>query len=200
MPRRSKDPNKPKGKMAAYTFFVQSEREAMRIRNKENGKSDMPGGNTSFAKFCSEKWKCLDDAKKAPFLKLAEADKERYEKEMATYVPSEDNEASNDNTETPKTKKSRKRKRHVDENHPKRNKAAFMFFCDDHRSKVSESQPELKITEVSKVLGKMWAAIDPEKKEIYNKMAGEDRERYAKEMEEYRKTTSEDTSSAKKQK
>ena len=74
-----------------------------------------------------------------------------------------------------------------------------MFFCDDHRSKVSESQPELKITEVSKVLGKMWAAIDSEKKEIYNKMAEEDRERYAKEMEEYRKINNVDTSSAKKQ-
>lgn len=45
----------------------------------------------------------------------------------------------------------------------------------------------------------MWAAIDSEKKEIYNKMAEEDRERYAKEMEEYRKINNVDTSSAKKQ-
>lgn len=86
----------------------------MRIRNRENGKDD--SSIPSFAelsKFCSEKWKCLDETKKAPFYKLAEEDKARYDKEMATYVPSEDDE-------TPK--KSRKRKRKVDENHPKRNK------------------------------------------------------------------------------
>ncbi|CAB4041055.1 high mobility group DSP1-like [Paramuricea clavata] len=112
MPRPKKDPNKPKGKMTSYAFFVQSEREAMRIRSKENGKDEMPS-LSELSKFCSEKWKCLDEAKKAPFVKLAEKDKARYDEEMASYVPSEDDQ-------TPK--KSRKRKRQVDENHPKRNK------------------------------------------------------------------------------
>lgn len=113
MPRPKKDPKKPKGKMTAYAFFVQSEREAMRIQNKENGTDDMPS-LSELSKFCSEKWKCLDENKKAPFLKLAEEDKARYNEEMATYIPSEDEQ-------TPT--KSRKRKRQVlDENHPKRNK------------------------------------------------------------------------------
>ena len=113
MPRQKKDPNKPKGKMSAYAFFVQSEREAIRSRYKESGKDEGMPSLSELSKFCSEKWKCLDDSKKTPFLKLAAEDKARYEEEMATYVPSEDDE-------TPK--KSRKRKRQVDENHPKRNR------------------------------------------------------------------------------
>ena len=77
-----------------------------------------------------------------------------------------------------------------------------MFFCDDERPKVRESQPHLAMTEISKVLGKKWAEIESAKKEKYNKMAGDDRERYAKEMEEYKKTTLEveDNPSMKKQK
>lgn len=111
MPRTKKDPNKPKGKMSAYAFFVQSEREAIRIRNKESGKDEVPS-LSELSKFCSEKWKCLDDSKKVPFYELAKEDKARFDEEMASYVPSEDEQ-------TPK--KTRKRKRQ-DENHPKRNK------------------------------------------------------------------------------
>ena len=190
MPRQKKDPNKPKGKMSAYAFFVQSEREAIRSRYKDSGKEGMPS-LSELSKFCSEKWKCLDDSKKTPFLKLAADDKARYDEEMATYVPSEDDE-------TPK--KSRKRKRQVDENHPKRNRSAFMFFCDDERPKVRESQPELAMTEISKVLGKKWAEIESSMKEKYTKQAEDDRERYAKEMENYKKTALLENPSTKKQK
>ena len=102
--------------MSAYAFFVQSEREAIRLRRKENDKDEGMPSSSELSKFCTEKWKCLDDAKKSPFLKLAADDKARYDEEMAVYVPSEDE----DRHETPK--KSRKRKRQVDENHPKRNK------------------------------------------------------------------------------
>ena len=112
MARGKKDSNKPKGRTTAYAYFLQSEREAMRAGNKENGK-DVAQNIAELSRFCSEKWKCLDDAKKAPFYELAEADKRRYDQEMANYNPTEDEE-------TPK--KSRKRKRQDDENHPKRNK------------------------------------------------------------------------------
>ena len=80
---------------------------------KENGKDEGMPSFSELSKFCSEKWKCLDGSKKAPFLKLAKEDKARYDEEMAAYAPSDDDQ-------TPK--KSRKRKRQVDENHPKRNK------------------------------------------------------------------------------
>ena len=119
MPRNKKDPNKPKGRTTAYAYFVQNEREIIRATNKENGIEDTPSF-AELSKMCSEKWKALDDTKKSPFFKLAEADKARYDEEMANYVPS-DREEGREDEETP-VKKSRKRKRQADENQPKRNK------------------------------------------------------------------------------
>lgn len=76
-----------------------------------------------------------------------------------------------------------------------------MFFCDVERPKVRESQPDLSMTEISKVLGKMWAAMDDAAKDTFNKQAGEDRVRYTREMEDYKKTaSSDDTPSEKKKK
>lgn len=49
---KSKDVNKPKGRMSAYVYFVQTCREEEKKRN--------PGGTVGFAEFskeCSEKWK-----------------------------------------------------------------------------------------------------------------------------------------------
>lgn len=75
-----------------------------------------------------------------------------------------------------------------------------MFFCEEERPKVKESQPKLLMTEISKVLGKMWAEIDAADKEKFTKRAEDDRQRYTKEMEEYRKVALEDKPSLKKQK
>ena len=75
-----------------------------------------------------------------------------------------------------------------------------MFFCDVERPKVRESKPELIMTEISKVLGGMWSELDTAQKEKYKNMAENDRERYLKEMEEYKKTVSEDKPNTKKQK
>jgi hypothetical protein len=75
-----------------------------------------------------------------------------------------------------------------------------MFFCGDERPKIRESQPELAMTEISKVLGKMWAEIDTAGKAKYAKQAEDDRERYTKEMADYKKIASEDTPTVKKQK
>ena len=75
-----------------------------------------------------------------------------------------------------------------------------MFFCDEERPKVRESQPDLAMTAISKVLGKQWAEIDSSMKEKYIKQAEDDRERYAKEMENYKKTALQENPSTKKQK
>lgn len=195
MARGKKDPNKPKGRTTAYAYFIQSEREAIRTRNKEDGQ-DVTPSFIELSKFCSEKWKCLDDTKKAPFFTLATVDKTRYDQEMANYTPPSEDEAE----ETPK--KSRKRKRQKDdaENRPKRNKSAYLFFCDEERPKVRESQPGLAMTEVAKVLGGFWSSLDEIRKEKFTKLAAEDKARYSKQMQEYQQKPSEDdVSSVKKQ-
>lgn len=77
MPRKSdKDPNKPKGRTSAYAFFVQDMKET-------------PDGQslkfTEFSKFCSDRWKKMDEDDRQKYVELSEEDKTRYKKEMATY-------------------------------------------------------------------------------------------------------------------
>lgn len=46
------DPKKPKGKMSAYAFFVQTCREEHKKKNPE-----VPVNFAEFSKKCSERWK-----------------------------------------------------------------------------------------------------------------------------------------------
>lgn len=48
------DPKKPKGKMSAYAFFVQTCREEHKKKNPE-----VPVNFAEFSKKCSERWKVL---------------------------------------------------------------------------------------------------------------------------------------------
>ncbi|MBZ3874255.1 High mobility group protein B2 [Sciurus carolinensis] len=78
------DPNKPRGKMSSYAFFVQEEH-----------KKKHPDSSVNFAEFskkCSERWKKLGEmwseqsAKdKQPYEQKAAKQKEKYEKDNAAY-------------------------------------------------------------------------------------------------------------------
>ena len=72
-----------------------------------------------------------------------------------------------------------------DENAPKKPMSAYMFFSAKKRPEIREAQPELKMTEVAKVLGERWKEASPESKAKYSKKADKDKERYNVEMETY---------------
>jgi hypothetical protein len=79
-----KEMNKPKGRMSAYTFFVQKCRDEHR--------KAYPNENANFSEFskkCAEKWKTMTDSEKTKFAAQAEVDKQRFEREMAVYQPGE---------------------------------------------------------------------------------------------------------------
>merc|ERR1711909_128004 len=95
-----KDPNKPRGKMSSYAFFVQTCREEHRKKH--------PDEQVVFAEFskkCAEKSKNMNGKEKGRFEEMAAKDKARYEREMTHYIP-------------PKGEKGRKRRRTKDPNAP----------------------------------------------------------------------------------
>ncbi|KAL6092691.1 hypothetical protein STEG23_012347 [Scotinomys teguina] len=65
------DPKKPKGRMTAYAFFVQTCREEHKKKNPE-----VPVNFAEFSKKCSERWKTISFKKKSKFDEMAKADKE----------------------------------------------------------------------------------------------------------------------------
>ena len=93
--RAKKDPNAPKKAKNGYIFYQQAARKQNKTEGKkkvfltEDGKFDMAA--------CGASWTALED--KSKFQKLAEADKKRYEKEMAVYTANKGNAAEEEPTQ-----------------------------------------------------------------------------------------------------
>mmetsp|Transcript_10420 Transcript_10420/g.10410 ORF Transcript_10420/g.10410 Transcript_10420/m.10410 type:complete len:112 (-) Transcript_10420:33-368(-) len=64
---------------------------------------------------------------------------------------------------------------------PKKPKSAFMFFSQERRITLKTEQPDLKITEQSKVIGAEWGKLSDADKAPYAEKASQDKERYIKE-------------------
>lgn len=164
-----KDPNKPRGKMSSYAFFVQTCREEHRKKH--------PSDKVQFAEFskkCAEKWKTMGPKEKKRFEEMAEKDKARYDREMSTYDPPGGMEG-----------KGKKRKRTKDPNAPKRALSAFFFFCNEERPAVRKVLPEGSgVGDVAKELGKRWEQV--KERSRFETLAAGDRARYEKEMAIYK--------------
>jgi len=133
-------------------------------------------------KAAGEAWKAMSDADKKKYQDMADKDKIRHSKEMESYVPSE--------TSGPSKKKGKKAKKEKDPNKPKRNLSAYFFFTGENRAEVIKTEFKgdgSKVTLVMKALAAKWKTLDAVAKEKYERMAEQDKERYANAMEEYKK-------------
>jgi hypothetical protein len=78
--RAKKDPNAPKRFLTAYFYYLQSIRSEL--------KREFPEAKvTEIARIGGERWRSLSESEKAPFLRMSEKDKQRYEREMSNYDP-----------------------------------------------------------------------------------------------------------------
>ena len=74
-------------------------------------------------------------------------------------------------------KRRRKKKKIKDPNAPKRCMSAFFWFSQDERSSVKVAHPGYAVGDIAKELARRWAALTPEQKVKYDKLAAEDRAR-----------------------
>lgn len=151
---QEKDPNKPKRAMTAFMCFSKEQRPNVVAKNP-----DLKFGEVG--KTIGRLWNDLSEDDKQPYVEVAKADKERYEKEMSTYVP--------------RTKDGKAPK-------PKRAMTAYLFFCKAHRDEVKEAYPELKMIEIQKKLGERWKRATDQEKVPFVKQAQADRKRYDEEV------------------
>ncbi len=182
--RKKKDPNAPKKALSAFILFSNAKRAEVTAELKA-ANPDMKGV-AEVGKKLGEMWKALSDAEKEPFNKMAADDKERYAKAMEGYTPPE-------GSDEPEPKKGKKAKAKKDPNAPKKALSAFILFSNAKRAEVTAelkaANPDVKgVAEVGKKLGEMWKALSDAEKEPFNKMAADDKERYAKAMEDYKLT------------
>ena len=157
---------------SAYIFFVKDKRASIAIENPDMKFTDI-------SKEVGKQWKSLSEKNKAKYIKLAEADKERFLKDVEVYgKPSRKAKG-----EGKKGKKEKKEKKpHA--------KSAYIFFVQDKRASVVNENPEMKFTDISREMGKMWRAMGEKQKAKYVKLAEADKERVIalkKELEKEKK-------------
>ena len=71
-------------------------------------------------------------------------------------------------------------KKPSDPTKPKRPLNAFMMFAGERRKQIKKENSELKVTEISKLLGQEWKAMSEDEKSPYTKEAKRLKEIYDK--------------------
>ena len=59
------------------------------------------------------------------------------------------------------------------------------MYLADHREEIKAANPELKVTEITKIASEKWKELDEETKNLYNSKHEAAREEYLAQMEEY---------------
>jgi len=91
--------------------------------------------------------------------------------------------AASGNSTCRKKKKDRIRKR--DPNHPKPNWSGYNFFFAEQHARLKALHPD-KDREISKMIGELWNKLNEEERGVYQDFGLKDKERYKKEMQEYK--------------
>eukprot|EP00745_Piridium_sociabile_P012208 TRINITY_DN1894_c0_g2_i2.p2 TRINITY_DN1894_c0_g2~~TRINITY_DN1894_c0_g2_i2.p2 ORF type:complete len:106 (+),score=9.51 TRINITY_DN1894_c0_g2_i2:2090-2407(+) len=76
--RAKKDPNQPKRPQTAYFAFLDERRTSVRQKNPESTIKELSG-------ILGAQWRELTEEEKAPFQRIADEDRRRYETEMTVY-------------------------------------------------------------------------------------------------------------------
>jgi hypothetical protein len=162
--KKKKRKDGPKKAKSPYLFFCEDERPKI--------KKQKPDLNpTQTLSECGMRWKLISDKPKQikKYQDLFVKDKERYEKEMENYTPSDDSDDSD-----AKTKKKKN-------NGLKKNKTPYLYFCEDERIKIKEEGLNINPKDMFGELSKRWKEFqnsEPDELEKYKKMAAEDKTRY----------------------
>jgi len=69
---------------------------------------------------------------------------------------------------------------------PKRPRTAFLLFSVDKRESVIQAQPNLVFGDIAKEVSVLWKNCRESERQKYNNLANEDKQRYEREMEEYK--------------
>lgn len=112
--KMEKDPNAPKRNLSSYMLYSQAVRPETVATHPDLKAVDI-------AKLIGEKWNALTDKEKQPFIKQAEREKARFDKEITTYKAT----LGEDHDDTPTKRKAEEpKKKNEDEPTKKKSKSS----------------------------------------------------------------------------
>ncbi len=88
---KRRDPQKPRGYISAFNFFLQDQRSRAYNENEEEIEAAGPkpsDRNNAINKILGKMWKELSPSERATYDEMATSDKRRYLEEMKSYEPS----------------------------------------------------------------------------------------------------------------
>uniref|UniRef100_K3WLW4 HMG box domain-containing protein n=1 Tax=Globisporangium ultimum (strain ATCC 200006 / CBS 805.95 / DAOM BR144) TaxID=431595 RepID=K3WLW4_GLOUD len=151
-------------------------------------------------------WKELSAQDREPFLRKAEQDVDRFEKEMEAYLGTQvprgtsiisfaEGYNSDRHAERPAKKKRKladieaaapvKTRRKKNPEIPRRPQTAYNLMYMSKRAEILATY-QMSHNECSALCGRMWRQMSDQEREPYHRMALEDKTRYDSEMQEYR--------------
>lgn len=160
-----KAPQAPKRFKSSYICFFMAKQPE--IKEALGDKATV----TEISKRSAEMWRTLPADERVHWDEVAAKDKQRYLVEKASYTGP---------WQVP-WKRAKK-----DPSAPKRPMSAFLYFSQGRRSKIKEENPEMKNTEVSRMLGEMWRNASKEQRKPYVDKEREEREKYKIAISEWR--------------
>lgn len=154
---KSKNSGKPKRGQSAYLFFCADNRkEVMKDHSM-----------TESSKILGKMWK--DEENREKYEKMAAKDKKRYEAEMKKWTPPEPSSDDNSDADDSDEKKPKKKKKIV--GGKKRAPSGYLLFGKDERTRIKKDDPDVKATEVMKMIGAAWKELDQTDRDKYNAKA-----------------------------
>jgi len=125
---------------------------------------------------------------KAPYVKMSDGDKTRYERQLTEREKKGyftlDNKTKSTDPENAKLFKKKKSSSEPEEEakelKPKRAISAYIYFASDFSEKTRKAKPELKITEISVLAGKKWSEMSDAEKKPFVEMNEQDKARQEK--------------------
>lgn len=145
---------------------------------------DMTFGQLS--KYTSHMYKSLTPEEKAQWEERSRRDKERFDEEMAAYVPPLGYSETGDLL--PEFAVPRKNSRRIpkDPNMPKRARGSYVLFTFDERPRIIAEYPGISFTDIGSILGQRWRDLPVEDRQKYEDLAQQDKLRFSTEMEVYK--------------
>lgn len=148
---KKKDPHRPKRPTSAYFFYAQ------RMREEAARKGQSITRVAEWTKEISGYWRALSPTERAPFEKMAAADKARYDAQMKIY-------------------------KGKDEDKPKKPQSSYFMFLAEFRL---QKKDQLDHKEVLRKAGEKWREMTDADKIPYEKLANIEKQKYDVAMKEY---------------
>lgn len=158
--KEKKDVNAPKRGKTAFLFYCDDHRDTVKKANPDAKMTDL-------SKILGEQWGKLSDSQKKKYNDLAQADKDRYNREMASYKPPAISSSG--------SKKSKKGTAGAGAGagaaakaaKAKRPASGFNLFLKETRPIVVAAHPGMAFGEISTEVGRRWKALSDSEREAW---------------------------------